>query len=106
GQTAALQNLRLDKPAQTLLFSRDGYAVKQTISERPSALPGLFEIVSKPMRHDCHSDRLDVFGKDHLPSMHQRPGLRSVEQCEPGARREPGAMTLSRSIQQVLQIIE
>jgi hypothetical protein len=61
--------------------------VKQIISECPSALTRLFEIVPESMRHDCHSYGLDVFGKEHLTSVHQRPSLRGVEQSEPGTRR-------------------
>ncbi len=53
-----------------LLLSRDGHAVKQIISECPSALTRLFEIVPEPMRHDCHSYGLDIFGKEHLTSVH------------------------------------
>ena len=61
--------------------------MKQIISECPSALPGLFEIVSESMRHDCDSHGLDVFGKEHVASVHQRPSLRGVEQSQPCARR-------------------
>jgi hypothetical protein len=60
--------------------------VKQIVSECSSALTGLIEIVPEAMRHDCHSHGLDVFGKKHLASVHQRPGLRGVEQCESCAR--------------------
>ena len=74
-QTAAPQNLQLDRPAEIFLLSRDRHTVKQIISECPSALPELFEIVPEPMRHDCYSDGLDVFGKKHLTSVHQRPSL-------------------------------
>src|SRR3954453_4369997 len=51
-QTVALQNLQLDRPAETSL-SRDRDAVKQIVSECPSALTRLFEIVPEAMRHDC-----------------------------------------------------
>ena len=61
--------------------------MKQIISECPSALPGLFEVVSEPMCHDCDSYGLDVFGKEHFTSVHQRPSLRGVEQSQPGAWR-------------------
>ena len=63
--------------------------MKQVIRECPSALTRLFEVVPEPMRHDCHSNGLDIFGKKHLASVHQRPSLRGVEQCEAGARRYP-----------------
>jgi hypothetical protein len=53
--------------------------VKQIISKCASALTRLFEIVPEAMRHDCHSYSLDVFGKKHLASVHQRPSLRGVE---------------------------
>src|SRR4029453_364332 len=79
GQTAAPRKLQLDRRAETFLLSRDGHAVKQVVSECPSALPGLFEVVSEPMCHDCHSYGLDVFGKAHLTSVPQRPGRRGRE---------------------------
>jgi hypothetical protein len=60
--------------------------VKQIVSKCSSALPGLFEIVSEAMPHDCQSNGLDVFGKKHLTPVHQRPSLRSVEQSQPCAR--------------------
>src|SRR5262249_42909660 len=63
GQTAAPQNLQLDRLAKILLPSRDGHAVKQIISECSPALPGLFKVVSEAMCHDCHSHGLDVFGR-------------------------------------------
>src|SRR5262245_62758620 len=74
-QRAAPQKLQLDRPAEIFLLSRDRHGVKQIISECPSALPGLFEIVPEAMCHDCHSHGLDVFGKKHLTSVHQSPSL-------------------------------
>src|SRR4029077_10711081 len=85
-QRGAPQNLQLDRAAEIFLLSRDRHGVKQIISQCASALPGLFEIMPEAMCHDCHSHGLDVFGKQHLASVHQRPGLRRVEQCESGAR--------------------
>src|ERR671918_294223 len=77
-QTAARQNLQSDKAAEVSLPSRDRHAVQQLISECASALPGLFEIVSQSMRHDCDPYSLDVFGQNHVASMHQCPGLGRV----------------------------
>src|SRR4029077_20995002 len=48
-QRAAPQNLQLDRPAEIFLLSRDRHGVKQVISECPSALTRLFEIVPETM---------------------------------------------------------
>jgi hypothetical protein len=49
--------------------------VKQIVSQCSSALAGLFEIVPKAMCRDWHCHGLDIFGKKHLASVHQRPSL-------------------------------
>src|SRR5438034_10230161 len=82
------------------------YAVQQSIGQRATALPGLLNIVSEPMSHDGGPHRLNVFGEHHLGPIHHGPGLRRMKKGQPRARRQTAAMALSRSVQQILEIIE
>ena len=44
--------------------------MEQIIGQCASALPGLLEVVPESMRHDCHSDGLDVFREEHFTAVH------------------------------------
>ena len=85
-QTAGRQSLQLDKRAEVFALSRNRHAVKQIISKRASALAGLFDVVSQSMPHDRDPHSLNVFGKNHVASVHQRPSLGCVEQRQARAR--------------------
>src|SRR6266404_1508060 len=88
------------------LLSWDWHAAHQRTSQGAPTFPGLLDIVSEPMRHNRCPDRLNVFGQDHLASMHQSPSLRCMQQSEAGTRRQTCAVTLSGGIKQILQIIK
>ncbi len=88
------------------LASWHRYAVQQSIGQGAPALPGLLNIVPEPMSHHGGRHRLNVFGQDHVASIHHGPGLRGMKQGQPCARRQTAAMALSRSVQQILEIIE
>src|SRR6266508_5097925 len=105
-QTASQQNLWSDKRKGIFSLSRDRHAVQQIISECAPTLSGLLDIVSQSMRHDCDSHRLNIFRENHVAPVHQRPGLGRMQQSESRARGQAGTVTLSRSIEQILQVIE
>src|SRR5438132_632070 len=82
------------------------HAVQQSIRKRATTLPRLLDIVSEPMRHHGRPYRLNVFGQYHVAPVHHGPGLRCMKQSQTCARRQTAAMALSRSVQQILEIIE
>ena len=80
--------------------------MQQIVSKCATTLSRLLDIVSQPMRHDCDSHCLNIFGEDHVASAHQRQCLRCMQQRETRPRRQSGGVTLPLGIEQILQVIE
>ena len=94
-----------EERAATSVTARRLRASRLCASARPAVL-GAFQILAEPVRHHRDADRLQVLRQHHVAALHQRPGLRGVQQREPGARRESGAMPAAAGLEQILQIVE